>query len=189
MSEKNWEALRKPFPPEQIEKLKKFKNGPALDYIGHATITERLCEVDPEWSIDFAYHDANGMPVIDHKNGMAYFKMTVFGVTRICVGDTGGKDLTANGHKEMIGDAIRNGAMRFGVGTYLWSKSEEAGVRKNYPDWQAEIDSHTDADALAQMMRNWQARGGLNAEISKYAHERISMLKKNVVEGEIIDAG
>ena len=26
----------------------------------------------------------------------------------------------------MIGDAIRNGAMRFGVGTYLWSKSDKA---------------------------------------------------------------
>lgn len=178
MTEKNWEALRRPFPPEQIEKLQKFKNGPALDYIGHATITERLQEVDPEWSIDFAYHDENGMPVIDHQNGLAYFKMTVFGVTRLCVGDTGGKPLHGNGHKEMMGDAIRNGAMRFGVGTYLWSKSEEAEMKKRNPLWQDSLDDLATAEAIEALMQRWQADGKLNEEINKYARARIAQLRK-----------
>ena len=36
-------------------------------------------------------------------------------------GKTGG-----NATKEIIGDALRNAAMRFGIGTYLWGKSDKA---------------------------------------------------------------
>ena len=46
---------------------------------------------------------------------------TVCGVTRIGVGD--GKSM-----KELIGDAIRNAAMRFGVALDLWSKEELESV-------------------------------------------------------------
>ena len=156
--EKAIELLTKPFPPEQIEKLpKQLKSGKDqpryqcragtqasadghhcggyhgraihLDYVGHATITERLNAVDPFWTIDFMVkHPETGDPKISADG--TWFQMTVLGVTRPCVGDTGGKALNGNGMKELYGDAIRNGAMRFGVGTYLWSKSEEAERRK-----------------------------------------------------------
>lgn len=154
-----FEKLRADFPADQVEKLPKnlTKNSPRgkcakgsrdnvsadghycggyhgyaihLDYIGHAGITDRLNSVDPFWNLDFAYHNADGSPVIDFQNGLAYYRLTILGHTRLCVGDAGGKQLTGNGHKEMFGDALRNGAMRFGVGTYLWSKSEEAARRK-----------------------------------------------------------
>ncbi len=51
------------------------------------------------------------------KAGNLWIKLTVCGVTRPGVGD--GK--TA---KELIGDAIRNAAMRFGVALDLWAKED-----------------------------------------------------------------
>lgn len=118
-----------------------------LDYVGHAGITERLNSVDPFWNIDFKKYDEKGVPVIDYANGVAYFTLTVLGISRTCIGDAGGKKLDGNGHKEMFGDAIRNGAMRFGVATYLWSKSEKAQQLREFPE------GHT---AEAVPARNWQ---------------------------------
>lgn len=156
--ERRLALLSKDFPASQVEKLPKplkggrdqprFQCRPGtqasadgyhcggyhsraihLDYIGHATITERLNEVDPFWTIDFMVKQPDtGQPQVDADG--TWFVMTVLGVSRPCIGDAGGKGLTANGRKELMGDAIRNGAMRFGVGTYLWSKSEEAERRK-----------------------------------------------------------
>jgi hypothetical protein len=106
-------ALRKPFPPESVGKLP--KGGVMLDYVGHAAVTDRLLTVDPEWSWDFALHRADGTPVLDDGSGNLWITLTVCGVTRRGVGD--GKNA-----KERIGDAIRNAAMRFGVGLDLWAK-------------------------------------------------------------------
>jgi hypothetical protein len=47
--------------------------------------------------------------------GNLWIKLTICGVTRLGVGD--GKNA-----KEVIGDAIRNAAMRFGVALDLWAK-------------------------------------------------------------------
>jgi hypothetical protein len=105
-------ALRRPFPPESIGQLP--KGGTMLDYVGHAAVTDRLLTVDPEWSWEpFALTDA-GLPALDG-SGNLWIRLTVCGVTRIGVGD--GKNA-----KEVIGDAIRNAAMRFGVALDLWAK-------------------------------------------------------------------
>ena len=53
-----------------------------------------------------------------------------------------------------MGDAIRNGAMRFGVGTYLWSKSEEAERRKL---GEAEEPQETTQEQQPQQGPDWQA--------------------------------
>ena len=106
--------LRKPFPPHVIGKLP--KGGANLDYVGHAAVTDRLLEVDPEWSWEpMAVTDA-GLPALDN-GGNLWIRLTICGVTRIGVGD--GKSA-----KECIGDALRNAAMRFGVALDLWSKNE-----------------------------------------------------------------
>lgn len=143
-----WEKLRRPFDLDQIELLPKYTgqkvNGRApreayrqcqecggyhafpcvhLNYVGHAQITDRLNEVDPIWNWEPCGVDQGGQPII--VNGGMWIKLTVLGVTRYGYGDAQGKQ----GHdatKEIIGDAIRNAAMRFGVGSYLWSKSERA---------------------------------------------------------------
>jgi hypothetical protein len=124
--------LRAQFPPESIGKLPKpykadnpkgeckecggWHGLPAmhLDYVGHANTTNRLLEVDPEWSWEPMATDERGLPITDGK-GNLWIRLTICGVTRIGVGD--GKSA-----KECIGDAIRNAAMRFGVD--LWSKEE-----------------------------------------------------------------
>lgn len=129
--------LRAPFPPDQIEKLPKpirkgawdgrkgghcnichgyhvLEDAIHLDYVGHANTTNRLLEVDPFWEWEpLAYTEA-GLPLFDKVGGL-WIRLTVCGVTRLGYGD--GKE-----PKEIIGDAIRNAAMRFGVALDLWSK-------------------------------------------------------------------
>jgi hypothetical protein len=132
--------LRSPFPDHQVGKLcrstkkdnakgycKKcgsYHGLPAIqiDYVGHAAVTNRLLEADPEWSWEPLALGANGYPVIDDDGGM-WIKLTVCGVTKLGYGDAGAKS-GPDAMKERIGDAIRNAAMRFGVALELWHKGE-----------------------------------------------------------------
>ncbi len=106
--------LRKPFPKSAIGKLP--KGGTQLDYVGHAAVTDRLLAIDPEWSWEPFALDEHGLPALD-RAGNLWIRLTVAGTTRVGVGD--GKNA-----KEIIGDALRNAAMRFGVALDLWSKEE-----------------------------------------------------------------
>jgi hypothetical protein len=127
-------ALRAPFPEGAVGKLPKpyradsprgecrvcggYHGLPAahLDYVGHAATTDRLLAVDPSWTWEPLALDPNGLPALDGR-GNLWIRLTVAGVTRIGVGD--GKSA-----KEVIGDAIRNAAMRFGVALDLWAKED-----------------------------------------------------------------
>ena len=111
-----------------------------LDYVGHADTTKRLLEVDPEWFWEpFAISEA-GLPLFDQAGGLS-IKLTVAGVTRIGYGDQG----NGKGAKEAIGDAIRNGAMRFGVALDLWSKSESFEFKPLEPSGTGSTSSGGDA--------------------------------------------
>lgn len=125
------EQLRVPFPPEQIGKLP--KGGITLDFVGHAHLTGRLLDVDPLWSWEPFAVDDDGLPKFD-KDGCLWIRLTVCGVTRIGVGDAGGKT-GGNAKKEAIGDALRNAAMRFGAALDLWAKADSHGgyERKQQP--------------------------------------------------------
>ncbi len=112
--------LRDPFPPEQIGKLP--KGGVTLDYVGHAALTARLLDVDPEWSWEPVAVDERGLPVFD-ENGGLWIRLTIAGMTRLGYGDASGKK-GANAVKEAIGDALRNAGMRFGAALDLWSKED-----------------------------------------------------------------
>lgn len=105
-------ALRKPFAPESIGKLP--KGGQMLDFVGHAAVVDRLLAVDPLWSWEPFAVDDHGLPALD-RAGNLWIRLTVCGVTRIGVGD--GKNA-----KEVVSDALRNAAMRFGVALDLWAK-------------------------------------------------------------------
>lgn len=127
------EALRAPFPASAVGKLPKpyKKDNPKgecsecggwhglpaahLDYVGHAATTARLLAVDPEWTWEPYGTTPEGLPLV--VNGGLWIKLTICGVTRPGYGD--GASI-----KEMIGDAIRNAAMRFGVALDLWSKED-----------------------------------------------------------------
>lgn len=113
-------ALRVPFPPEQIGKLPKA--GITLDFAGHAVVTARLLDVDPAWSWEPVAFADDGGPMIRYgqKEASLWIRLTVCGVTRLGVGTApaGAFEL----EKQLISDALRNAAMRFGVALDLWSK-------------------------------------------------------------------
>lgn len=155
--------LREPFAPHHISKLPKptqaqtdavkadFKKGIRckdcgswhhpdvvhLDYVGHAALTDRLLDTDPAWSWEpVAYRD--GLPAFDQTGGL-WIKLTVCGVTRLGYGHAAAKPKAdpGNREKEVIGDAIRNAAMRFGAALDLWHKGdlhpEEAQAGEDKP--------------------------------------------------------
>jgi hypothetical protein len=121
-----------------------------LDYVGHADVTIRLLDVDPEWTWAPKTTDpdpdmlkaavASGDPeivrmVIDNappkfetdRNGNPvglWIRLTVGGVTRLGVGSCPSNQNDAE--KVLIGDALRNAAMRFGVAVDLWAKGDRA---------------------------------------------------------------
>lgn len=140
-------GLRAPFPPHQISKLPKptkaqtdkvkadFKSGVRckicgtwhhpdvvhLDYVGHAALTDRLLDVDPNWSWEpVADPVGHGFPIVP---GGMWIKLTVEGVSRYGFGCADGKS-GGDAIKEVIGDALRNAAMRFGAALDLWHKGD-----------------------------------------------------------------
>src|SRR6185312_14505385 len=138
--------LREPFPAHQISKLPKplakrevMDTIPKakcqecggyhatskiihLDYVGHAALTDRLLDTDLEWSWEPVGFTAEGLPALD-RNGGLWIKLTVCGVTRYGYGSADGKS-GGDAMKEMIGDALRNAAMRFGAALDLWHKGD-----------------------------------------------------------------
>lgn len=140
--------LRKPFSANQISKLPKesraqaderkanrnaaincpvcggwhHKNAVHLDYVGHAALTDRLLDVDPTWSWEPVAFGADGLPLMDRNGGM-WIRLTVCGITRMGYGNAEGKS-GGDAIKEIIGDALRNAAMRFGAALDLWHKGD-----------------------------------------------------------------
>ena len=111
------------------KKTGEMKEGKALDYLGHADVTDLLLTHDPHWNWEpLAWTDAGLPGVVKDKEGWPvglWIKLTVHGVTRLGYGNCPpGKD---DAIKELIGDAIRNASMRFGVALQLWSKAEGDG--------------------------------------------------------------
>lgn len=128
MIEKDVEGLRKILKdhavpdPKIVSKLP--KGGVTLDFVGHADITRILLEIDPTWNIEPAAYDEAGLPARVKIGNMiqAGFWMTLLGQTRYCVGSV--EDRKSDVGKELVSDAIRNGAMRFGIALSLWTKAE-----------------------------------------------------------------
>lgn len=142
--------LRAPFPPHLISKLPKetkaqsdarknrvngcmvwkceecggahHKDATHLDYVGHAALTSRLLDADPDWDWQPVAFAADGTPALDANGGM-WIKLTVCGKTRLGYGHADGKR-GGDAIKEVIGDALRNAAMRFGAALDLWHKGE-----------------------------------------------------------------
>ena len=150
MSEKKigLELMREPFPAHQISKLpkptagkevmEKIQKGKChicggwhqvdkiihLDYVGHAALTDRLLDCDKNWSWEpLALRD--GLPAFDATGGL-WIRLTVCGVSRLGYGNAAPSQYKEVGsrEKEVIGDALRNAAMRFGAALDLWHKGE-----------------------------------------------------------------
>lgn len=93
-----------------------------LDFVGHAALTDRLLDADPNWTWEPVAWDERGLPAYDTIGGL-WIRLTICGVTRLGYGDAQGK-VGNNAVKEIIGDALRNAAMRFGAALDLWHKGE-----------------------------------------------------------------
>lgn len=166
---------RAPFPPETVGKLPRVTCGECrerrcqrhqkrecsdcgnylttahihLDYVGHAAVTDRLLQIDPAWSWEPMAVDDNGLPFVQRsqsgQGGAMWIRLTIRGVTRLGVGtvDKGGPDSL----KELIGDAIRNAAMRFGIALDLWAK-EPLIVHGDAPDEPPVDEVHPDGTVI-----------------------------------------
>jgi hypothetical protein len=115
-------ALRKTFEPHQISTFPRNAGSKAgLSYVGHAALTDRLLQADPEWTWNpVANPQSLGLPMVGSGVEM-WIALTIGGVTRYGYGDAQDKK-GGNAIKEAIGDALRNAAMRFGVALDLWHK-------------------------------------------------------------------
>lgn len=107
--------------PKIVGKLP--KGNAYLDFVGHADITRILIEIDPHWRL-VPINWENGRPSVHVVNGMAtmWFEMTLLGQARLAIGTA--KENSPDLDKVLYGDALRNGAMRFGIGLSLWTKQE-----------------------------------------------------------------
>jgi hypothetical protein len=167
-----WERLVEPFPTDQIEKLPKVlrrddqdkgrcqegsrysadghycggwhSRAVHLDYVGHAGITMRLNSVLGPGGWDFKPY-ANG------PDGLPVMGREFYAALTIRVGEESVTkwDMAANfnGPQEALGDALRRCAMRFGVGTYLWSKSDAALAMAKVAEPEPEAQRPGDRDA------------------------------------------
>lgn len=121
-----------------------------LDYVGHADVTSRLLDADPDWAWEpqarevdpaaLAAALASGSPEVvrlvignsppkfdldEHGDPVGlWITLTAGGVSRPGYGScpSGQGDAV----KVLIGDALRNAAMRFGVAVDLWAKGDRA---------------------------------------------------------------
>ena len=107
--------------PKIVGKLP--KGGIQLDFVGHADITRILIEIDPLWSYEPCGWD-NGRPAIHVENGMAtmWAYLIIHGKKMLGVGSVRADKQELD--KELVGDFLRNAAMRFGISLALWTKNE-----------------------------------------------------------------
>lgn len=143
-----------------------------LDYVGHAATTKRLLDVDPEWTWEPVATDANGAPAL--ANGGLWIRMTVCGVTRLGWGD--GPDI-----KQMISDAIRNAAMRFGVALDLWSKEDlRSDENAEGPAAAGKARAANDAEATAEEPKPSAARAAPSATSTSPSANKATEIKGRV---------
>ena len=97
-----------------------------LDFVGHADVRARLCDADPEWTwAPFDFPGTGSLILSDgHPVGL-WITLTVGGVAKPGYGSVDkGK---AEAMKELIGDALRNAGLSFGIAWKLWAKGERSG--------------------------------------------------------------
>ena len=157
-----------------------------LDYVGHAAVTDRLLTVDPYWYWEPLAMSEDGLPLYrDSPNGTeielwislhvhtgtGFLGQSRQEISRLGVGivDKSASDLG----KQLISDAIKNAAMRFGVALELWTKDElesastsggeKSTRRRRAPGASTAIDASTEGKT------GWPAKQR-NAVISHLAH-------------------
>jgi|DEB0MinimDraft_10_1074344.scaffolds.fasta_scaffold02067_12 hypothetical protein len=145
MNKEQAAQLRQPFDPKHVATLK--ISGGELQYVGHAEVTDRLLEVDPEWSWEPVAFDDDGLPRFDEHGGL-WIRLTVCGVTRYGYGEPQGRKVHDR-RKGAISNAIRVAAMRFGVALDLW--------HKDIPDAEVQVPEEPKPVAAENQIFKWKA--------------------------------
>jgi hypothetical protein len=118
--------LDDPFPKSLVGLLPRTSKRPAMEYVGHGAVTRRLLDVDPNWTWEPMGYGPDGTAAVERdQHGRPiglWIKLTVNGVTRPGYGDCESGQFSAM--KVLIGDALRNAAMRFGVALDLWVRGQ-----------------------------------------------------------------
>lgn len=132
-------------PPPEVVKQRDNGSGFTGDYVGHGHVTKMLIAIDPMWDWQPAAW-IDGKPAITITESVQTFRsgetkktriatmwgfMTVLGKTLPCVGSA--KADKEDVEKELIGDLIRNGALRFGVCINLWARTDDHAPRQATP--------------------------------------------------------
>lgn len=175
------------------------KNGVNLDFVGHAEITRILIEIDPMWNWQPAAW-IDGRPAIHEANGVAsmWGNLTLLGKTLTGVGTAntvittraGEKFAKADYEKELIGDFLRNAAMRFGICLNLWSRQdrEQASVSAPAPVRQA-VASHPSTpmtfEQIEQVFNKPATVTSIGGVISDKQRGLISKLAKEKLNGDV----
>jgi hypothetical protein len=183
--------MREPFPDNQIGKLAKGSKAQMqcdakekvnckvcggwhhpklvhLSFVGHAALTDRLLDVDPVWVWEPLAFTDQGLPLFDESGGL-WIKLTVCGHTRLGYGNAEKSQYKEIGsrEKEVIGDALRNAAMRFGAALELWHKGD-----LHIP----EIEPQTTLDEMMDQIDEIAKLGEIDALITWYKN-RESLIK------------
>lgn len=165
MNKEQAQKLREPFDAKHVATLS--IGGGQLQYVGHAEVTDRLLQVDPEWTWEPVAFGADGLPLFD-ENGGLWIRLTVCGVARYGYGEPQGRKVHDR-RKGAISNAIRVAAMRFGVALDLWHKDiPDAEVQvveepkpvasdKQFAKWTQEIVA---AESLEDLMQVGKDVGG-----------------------------
>lgn len=173
-----WKKWQNP-PADMVAQLPKA--GIKLDYLGHAETTAALIECDPCWTWEPMALDENGLPLFDVNDqgnpvGL-WIKLTVCGVTRLGYGSL--DRAKPDGRKELIGDAIRNAAMRFGVALALWSKSE----MRDAGDDRAEHPSVAPQTNVTPLKSRMAEKANKPKLASRPAHDEVIALVRELKDG------
>lgn len=215
-----WKKLMEPFDDNELELLSKYtgfakdSNGKIpkseykkcdecggyhpfpcihLTYVGHAGITDRLNSIGPEnWSWEPMAYDSIGQPLI--AGGGMWIWLTVLGKRLPAFGDAQGKS-GPNAIKEIIGDALRNGAMRFGIGTYLWSKSDKAKAALHRQGIDPDADEKYSEATMAQFrkvfgdyVKDYKSEGVTGEGVKKWLEDELHFKIETATNENLTDA-
>lgn len=118
------DKLREPFDPKLISQLPRTNKRPALDYVGHAAVTDRLNSAAPGWTMgEPVFTTVMGTDGLPHVMAVIC-PMTIGDTTRWEVGAVDSPSSYGQEAKEAMSDWVRRAAMRFGVALDLWSKED-----------------------------------------------------------------
>jgi hypothetical protein len=162
-----------------------------IEFVGHADVTRILLEADPLWTWEPVAWSDTGEPLIVQRGSelRMWIRLTIHGHSRLGVGIV--STTKDEPEKQLIGDALRNAAMRFGIALALWSKSDRetageaaASAPRSAPEDAPAVEHHPEppaapmatqgqvdeiADLAAEMdetmkaaMRGWTEQHGLD---------------------------